>query len=227
MLLVLVVAALLLVGVAGFPSPERVRLELAAGGGWAPLVAILGIAVLAVLVFPRAGIAVLAGLLFGPWTATLYAVVGTVLGAVVAFGIGRALGRAELARITAGHLPDSRLVRLDDWLARRGLLAVVSARLLPVVPFGLFNYGFGATRVGLLTFVVGTTVGILPSTALYAVVGASATEPASPTFLISTALAAAAAVAAAMLTRRSARKQRTADGSAAGERQVRIRARSA
>ena len=161
---------------------------------------------LAALVFPRAGIAVLAGLLYGPWTATLYALTGTVLGAVVAFGIGRGLGRAQLARITADRLPASRLVRLDDWSTRRGLVAVVSARLLPVVPFGLFNYGFGATRVRVSTFVVGTAVGILPSTVLYTVVGASATEPGSPTFLISSALTAVVASGGLLLARRSARR---------------------
>ena len=79
--IVLVVPALLVAAVTGPPAPEEVRGWLAAAGGWAPPAAVAGIAVLAVFVFPRAWIAVLAGLLFGPLAATLYALTGTLLGA--------------------------------------------------------------------------------------------------------------------------------------------------
>jgi uncharacterized membrane protein YdjX (TVP38/TMEM64 family) len=145
------------------------------------------------------------GLVFGPVTATLYALTGTLLGAAVSFGIGRGLGRAQVVRMTAGRTPHTRLGRLDEWLARRGFLTVVCARLLPIVPFGLLNYGFGATRVRASTFVLGTAVGILPSTVLYTVVGASATDPGSPTFVISTVLSGLAAVAGVLLARHSTR----------------------
>jgi uncharacterized membrane protein YdjX (TVP38/TMEM64 family) len=205
-LVVLLGAMLAVVAWAGFPSPARVRAALAAESGWTPVVAVLGIAVLAVLLFPRTGIALLAGLLFGPLWATVYIVSGTLLGAAVAFALGRLLGREYLDQLAAGTRG---LARLESWLERRAFLAVVAARLLPVVPFGLLNYGFGATRVSFGTFLAGTAVGILPSTVLYSVVGASAADPTSPVFLGATALTALLAVAGVVIVGRLHRHGRT------------------
>ena len=53
---------------------------------------------------------------------------------------GRWAGRGVLAARAGG-----RLHRLDGWLARRGLLAVVVVRLLPLAPFGLVGYAYGTT----------------------------------------------------------------------------------
>jgi uncharacterized membrane protein YdjX (TVP38/TMEM64 family) len=197
----------------GFPSPARVRGALSADTLWAPVAAVLGIAVLALLLFPRTGIAVLAGLVFGPWTATGYIMLGTLLGGSVAFGVGRVLGREYLDQLAAGR---GRMARLDAWLDRRAFAAVVGARLLPVVPFGLLNYGFGATRVPLGTFVLGTAVGILPSTFLYTVVGASASDPTSPVFLGATALTAVLAVVGVVIVGRMRRSGGTHESESSG-----------
>jgi uncharacterized membrane protein YdjX (TVP38/TMEM64 family) len=74
------------------------------------------------------------------------------------------------------------------------------------VPFGLLNYGFGATRVRPGTFLAGTAVGILPSTFLYAVVGAAAADPTSPLFLGAGALTAVLAVLGAVIVGRIHRR---------------------
>jgi uncharacterized membrane protein YdjX (TVP38/TMEM64 family) len=202
LLVAVVTALLLLVVLTGLPSPQRAR-EAVAGS---PALAVAGIAVLAVLLFPRAGVALLAGVVFGPWAATGYVLAGTLIGAAVAFGVGRALGREYLDRLTARRGEAGRLARLDGWLGRRAFLAVVCARLLPVVPFGLLNYGFGATRVRPGTFLAGTAVGILPSTFLYAVVGAAAADPTSPLFLGAGALTAVLAVLGAVIVGRIHRR---------------------
>ncbi|MCW2609804.1 MAG: hypothetical protein JWM15_1050 [Cryptosporangiaceae bacterium] len=202
LLVVVVVALLVLVAVTGLPSPARARAAVAGR----PVLTVLGIAVLAVLLFPRAGVAAVAGVVFGPWPATGYVLTGTLLGAAAAFGVGRVLGREYLDRLTVRHGGTGRLARLDGWLGRRALLAVVTARLLPVVPFGLLNYAFGATRVRPGTFLAGTAVGILPSTFLYAVVGAAASDPTSPLFLGAAALTAVLAVGGALLVGRLSRR---------------------
>jgi uncharacterized membrane protein YdjX (TVP38/TMEM64 family) len=201
-LLVLVVGGLLVaVTAVGVPGPSQVRAVLAAEPVWTPALAVLGIAVLAVLVFPRAGIAVVAGLVFGPWAATGYVMAGTLLGAAVAFGVGRALGREYVASRTS--VTGGRLARIDAWLGRRPLLAVVSTRLVPIVPFGLLNYAFGTTRVRLGTFLAGTGIGILPSTVLYATAGSAATDPGSPVFVVSVALAALLALTGLVIAGRT------------------------
>jgi uncharacterized membrane protein YdjX (TVP38/TMEM64 family) len=210
MLALVIGAALAVASTVGVPDPARIRAELVFDAAWTPVAAVLAVATLALLLFPRAGVAVLAGLLFGPVPATFYTVVGTVLGASIAFGVGRTLGRPFLTSITAGKPAEHRLVRLQGWLDRRGFMAVVYARIVPVLPFGLLNYSFGATRVSLRSFVLGTSVAILPTTAVYAALGASATHPGSPQFLICLALIAVIATGGALHLRLTHRRGRPA-----------------
>ena len=58
-------------------------------------------------------------------------------------------------------------------LRRQGVAAVV-ARLTPVLPFTIVNYGAGVSAVPRRDFLVGTAVGIVPGTVGYAALGASA-----------------------------------------------------
>jgi uncharacterized membrane protein YdjX (TVP38/TMEM64 family) len=213
-LLVVGVGALLAVVVlTGLPTPRRAR-DVVAGSSVLAVapIAVLGIAVLAVALFPRAAVALLAGAVFGPAAATGYVLAGTLLGAAVAFGVGRALGRGYLDRLTTRRGDAGPLARLDGLLGRRAFLAVVLARLLPVVPFGLLNYGFGATRVRPAAFLAGTAVGILPSTLLYGVVGSAAADPTSPLFLVSTGLTAVLAVIGAVIVGHLGRNRGTQEG---------------
>lgn len=141
-----------------------------------PPSAIAVIALLAVLIFPRAVLAAASGALFGGAVGAAYALAGTVLGAVLAFGVGRLLGRSLVAQLL-GRGRARRLRQLHAWVARRGLRAVICARLVPVLPFGLINYAMGAMQVRVVTFAAGTAVGTLPTTVLYAVAGASLRTP--------------------------------------------------
>jgi len=146
--------------------------------------------VTSVLMVPRGVPALLAGLLLSPFVAVPAALCGIALGASVSFLLGRWLGRPYLAGRTAAAAPDARLARLQAWLDRDGTRAVVYARILPVFPFGLLNYLFGATTVRMLPFVLGTAAAIVPSTTAYVLVGASADHPGSPAFLLSVGMVA-------------------------------------
>lgn len=58
-----------------------------------------------------------------------------------------------------------------------GVLGVVGARLVPVLPFALVNYASGALRVPRRFFLLGSGVGLLPGAAAYAAVGAGLSTP--------------------------------------------------
>jgi uncharacterized membrane protein YdjX (TVP38/TMEM64 family) len=208
LLLALIGALLAVTAVVGIPSATEARRALGTDSGWAPLLAVLGVATLALVMVPRSAVAVLGGVLFPPVEATAYVLAGVLAGGSVAFGIGRLLGREYVARLTSGRLATGRTARLDEWIGRNGFAAVVVTRLLPVLPFGLLNYGFGTTRVRYAVFLAGTAVGILPTTFLYATVGSAATDPASPTFLAATTASVALAVVAVVLVRRLRRGKR-------------------
>ena len=168
----------------GVPRAEDVHPDvLGALGPVAPAAFVLLYAGLTVLPLPRNVLSVAAGLLFGLVPGVLLAVPGAVLGAVAGFGLGRLLGREAVERFGG-----ARVARVDALLTRRGIAAVVVARLVPVVPFTGVNYAAGLTAVRFRDFVVGTAIGVVPGTAAYAALGAYGTSPTSWPFLAAAAV---------------------------------------
>jgi uncharacterized membrane protein YdjX (TVP38/TMEM64 family) len=66
----------------------------------------------------------------------------------------------------------ARLGRIDELMARRGFVAVLVGRLLPVVPFVVLSYGAGLTAVRWPPYVAGTALGLVPSTLVQVGIGA-------------------------------------------------------
>jgi uncharacterized membrane protein YdjX (TVP38/TMEM64 family) len=60
------------------------------------------------------------------------------------------------------HLAGSRWPRLSNWLHRRGLLAVVALRVLPMAPFTVVNLAIGASGISFVDFALGTLIGTGP-----------------------------------------------------------------
>ncbi len=152
---------------------------------------------LTVLLFPGAVITAAGGALFGAVLGTLLTLVGATLGATASFLIGRRLGRAQVERI-AGR----RIGAIDSWLERRGLLAVLYVRLVPLFPFNALNYAAGVSALKLRDYVLGTAIGIVPGTFAFAALGSSLDDPVSPEFLGAVGLVVVLAVLAPFLNRR-------------------------
>jgi uncharacterized membrane protein YdjX (TVP38/TMEM64 family) len=115
---------------------------------------------------------------FGVVGGTLLSLVGATLGAIAAFLVGRRLGRKDVERI-AGR----RMRRIDAWIGRRGFLAVLYARLIPVLPFNVLNYVCGVTSVTTREYSLATLIGMVPGTFLHVALGSTLDEPTSPEFL--------------------------------------------
>jgi uncharacterized membrane protein YdjX (TVP38/TMEM64 family) len=166
----------------GVPKPGEAAAVVADLGSVAPAIAVAGCAVLVLGLFPRTVLSAAAGLVFGPWAGAGYVIAGATAGALVAFGVGRWLGRDFVAA-------QARIRRIDGWLTRGGVLGVLTVRVLPIAPFGLVSYGFGISGVRLRAYLAGTVLGMLPSTLVYANLGAAATEPGSAEFLVAAVVA--------------------------------------
>ena len=113
--------------------------------------------------------------------------------------VGRARGRwGEAVAARAG---DRRAVAV----------AVVSARLVPVLPFAVVNYACGGARLSRPAFVLGSAAGLLPGAAVYAVLGAGLAVPGWVQLATVTtgAVAAVAAAGAAVVRRRRPGLNRT------------------
>ncbi|MET8166279.1 VTT domain-containing protein [Streptomyces sp. NPDC005329] len=132
---------------------------------------------------PRPLLNLAAGALFGSQWGIGAALVGTVLGAGIAFGLGRVLGQDALRPLLRGRL----LKAADGQLSRHGMRSMLAARLFPGVPFWAANYCAAVSRMGWVSFLVATAVGSVPNTAAYVVAGARASSPTSPAFLIAMA----------------------------------------
>lgn len=158
---VLLVAAVLGVLIYFDAHQEVLRLLewLDAQGAWAPLLFILVMALVVVLVLPGVMFTTGAGFVFGVVEGTLYVVLGTTLGATLAFLMARHLFGARAARFVRAH---ARLRLVSEELAPQGWKIVALTRLVPFFPFKLSNYFFGLTRFSLRGFVSGTFVGIIP-----------------------------------------------------------------
>jgi uncharacterized membrane protein YdjX (TVP38/TMEM64 family) len=215
----LVVLVVLVVAVGGFllARPDlvggvldEVRSTVDGAGAWGPVLFVLAYAGLTVLLVPGSPLTIAAGVLFGPFLGTLWAVLGASLGATGAFLWGRRLGRDAVENLAGDGFR-----RLDRWLSGRGLLAVLYIRFVPLVPFNLSNPAAGVTGIALRDFVVGTVLGIVPGTFAFAALGGSFDDLTSPLFLGAVALLVVLAVGAPLLDRRVGAGRRDREGSTA------------
>ena len=70
--------------------------------------------------------------------------------------------------------------KVDERLRDRGWRAVLSLRLIPVVPFSALNYAAGASAVRLMPYTLATLAGLLPGTAAVVILGDALAGHVSP-----------------------------------------------
>lgn len=142
-------------------------------GAWGPLILIAADILVVVLVLPGVWLTLGAGFLFGVVEGSLYIVIGTSIGATIAFLVARHLLGPRSAAWLARH-PRARL--LESMLAESGWKIVLATRLIPFFPFKLANYVFGLARFRLRDFVAGTVLGIIPFTVTNVYIGSLAAD---------------------------------------------------
>lgn len=181
-------------------------------GVLAPLgfIAIFTAAVLALV--PASAVTVLGGAIFGVAGGLIYGLVGTYLGSTLAFLIGRHAAHRPIERRLAA-MPRFRAINRAVGADARRLVFLL--RLSPIAPFNVLNYLFGATRIPLLDFTIGSA-GMLPGTLACAYAGAvagqalalagRATVPATTSYYASLLAGFVATVLATVMVARTARK---------------------
>ena len=145
----------------------QLRDRVEAAGPGAPVLFVLVYAALTLLPVPKNVLSAGAGALFGFGAALIVVWVAAMVGAVLAFGLARALDPRALAWVTGRHHE-----RVEQVLHRHGVPAVVALRLLPVAPFTAINYISGMSSLKVRDYVLGTGAGIIPGTGVYVAVGA-------------------------------------------------------
>jgi phospholipase D1/2 len=128
-----------------------------AGHRAAPVLVLVGYILGGLVLFPITVLLGATALVFSPPLSIVYCLVGTLASAAVTFEIGRL---AKWRRM--GWLQGPRMRRISVQLRRRGTVAIVAARLLPIGSFSLINVTAGAFGVRFRDFMLGNVIGVLP-----------------------------------------------------------------
>jgi len=133
----------------------------------APLLFVAIYAAVIALSIPGGAIMTIAGgFLFGPLIGTALVVVGATIGATIVFLIARtAVG--DVLRAKAGP----RVRRMEEGFHRDAFSYLLVLRLIPIFPFWLVNIVPAVLGVRLGVYVLGTFIGIIPGSLVYASVG--------------------------------------------------------
>lgn len=107
------------------------------------------------------------GFLFGVGGASVYTVIGATIGATLVFMAARSSLGEPLRQRSGGFLR-----RMENGFAENALSYMLVLRLIPVFPFWAVNLAPAFLGVGLRTYVLGTFLGIIPGTVIYALAGA-------------------------------------------------------
>ena len=115
-----------------------------------------------VVLLPGTVLTFAGAVLFGAYEGTLYTWVGATIGATLAYGMARVLGRDFVERLFGG-----RFAAFDQRLREHGFAGLLFIRLLPLFPFNAVNFGCGLTGIRLRDYVLATAIGIVPGTFVY------------------------------------------------------------
>jgi len=119
------------------------------------------------LSLPGAAIFTLAGgFLFGTLLGTLYVNISATAGATLAF-----LAARYLFRETIEYKFGKRLQSFHEGINENALSFLLTLRLIPLFPFFLVNLAAGLTRIRLTTYLLATSIGIIPGSLVFSNAG--------------------------------------------------------
>ena len=117
--------------------------------------------VLTAIGFPALPFTVAGGAIFGHLRGTLLswpaATVGTMLGYLLARGIGRETARRWIAKRKVG----------EALTQSTSFLTLLRLRLVPVIPLSVVNFAAGLARTRFGVYVVASAIGVLPATIVF------------------------------------------------------------
>jgi phospholipase D1/2 len=154
-----------------------------------------------ILIVPITLLILVTAIVFGPVLGSVYALIGSLAGAIVTYAIGFLLGKDFVQKIAG-----PRWSSLEEKISQTGIIAVATARLLPVAPFTVVNIVSGAFKVPLRDYLIGSILGLAPGiliTNLFAHQFERAIRnPGVGTFLLLLALIAVSVIGGVWLKRR-------------------------
>jgi uncharacterized membrane protein YdjX (TVP38/TMEM64 family) len=169
----LVLAALIAVGIvvesgalSGLLSQDWIDREVRGRGMTGQLLFVAAGGLATALAVPRNVISFLGGYAFGLAQGILLALLAEIIGCLLTFSCARTFAR-RLVRERLG----ARVRRIEDFLAANPFSMTLLVRLVPVGNNFLTNIAAGVSRVRALPFLLGSLLGYLPKTFVFALAG--------------------------------------------------------
>jgi uncharacterized membrane protein YdjX (TVP38/TMEM64 family) len=135
-------------------------------GGMALFALVSGFSV--VFFFPGSVVMTAAGAAFGLTRGFLTAQAGATLGAGLAFLVSRYVARRRVERWVSSN---PAFAAVDEAIGNQGWKVVLLTRCCPLFPYIFQNYAFGLTRVSFGQYALGSFLGLVPTTLIFAYVG--------------------------------------------------------
>jgi len=146
----------------------RTQQRLGATEWWGALLYPLLVAACNLLLLPGSILTLGSGLFFGLWWGTFLVLCGNVLGAAIAFGIGRLLGRTW---VEERIMRKEKWARLDDAISREGWKIIFLSQVHPFFPTSLLNYFYGVTKIRFRTCMAWIALAQVPGIFFYVYLG--------------------------------------------------------
>jgi len=124
-----------------------------------------------VLVPPMSGVAMTAGLAFGPLWGFVYLMIAAMVGTHIAFFLARKLARKWIEKVVQKRFKD-----IDDFTEKNGFKVVLFFRIIPLIPYEILNYASGLSKVKLRDFTLATLIGLVPGALISVYFGYSLSE---------------------------------------------------
>jgi phospholipase D1/2 len=119
---------------------------------------IAGVFIMGTLLLAPVTVLIIAtGATLGPVLGFFYALWGSLVSALVHYGLGRIVGK-ETVRRFAG----SRLGHVQRQISRHGFISMLFARIVPIAPFVIVNLVAGAMQIRVRDFLLATLAGMSP-----------------------------------------------------------------
>ncbi|MBF0619491.1 MAG: DedA family protein [Candidatus Omnitrophica bacterium] len=102
----------------------------------------------------------------------LFGTLGSTLGGMVGYALGRFAGRPVIERVGKYiFITPQHIEKAEAFAKRHGAWSVLIGRVLPVIPFKVFSIAAGLTRLPFAPFVACTFIGVVPRLILLALFG--------------------------------------------------------
>lgn len=132
--------------------------------------------------FPIIVLHVAGGFLFAPATALIVNTVGTLVGLIIPYWVGRISGSSHADKLTKKH---PKLKAVISKLDNKAFTTSFFLRIISCLPGDVVSMYLGAKKLPFKGYLAGSFLGTLPGVLTATLLGISVTDPTSPMFWIS------------------------------------------